>query len=104
MEYKKMTTNRNNSIDIFDALWKNKIETVKTYIKNGGDVNARSKYGFTALMLARSVEMAKLLIDAGADINAKDKREGLTVLMWARFGRPSSITRLLESHGAVAVA
>ena len=65
-------TKDTNTIDIFKAVWSDDIEAVKNYINNGGDVNA------------------------------KDKREGLTVLMWARFGRSYKTVQLLKSHGAVA--
>ena len=52
-------TKDTNTINIFKAVWNNDIEAVKTYIKNGGDVNVKHEsFGDTLLMLARSPEMA----------------------------------------------
>jgi len=90
-------TKNTNTIDIFNAVRNDDIETVKTYINNGGDVNVKNKYGVTALVLARrTVEIAKLLLDAGADVNAKNKW-GETPLMWAR---DAEIAKLLIDAGA----
>lgn len=124
-------TKDTNTKDIFNAAWNNDIETVKTYINNGGDVNAKNQYDSTALILARDAKIAKLLIDAGADVNAKSRYDD-TALMWAKnveiakllidagadvnaknlYGETAlalmrtrsnvEITNLLKSHGAVA--
>ena len=125
-------TKNTNTIDILNAVFNNDIETIKTYINNGGDVNAKTECGNTALMLACDAEIAKLLLDAGADVNAKNQYGSTalmraynvkiakllldagadinaknqwneTALMWAKNGPfKCEIAKLLESHGAVA--
>jgi ankyrin repeat protein len=45
-------------------------------LKAGADVNARNKYGLTALIAAAghgTAENMKVLLDAGADASVKDK-------------------------------
>ena len=43
-------------------------EETKKALKNGADVNAKSVYGYTALMYAKTAEQIKLLLEAGADV------------------------------------
>ena len=53
----------------------NNVETVKSLLNNGVDVNAKNHLGTTALMSAASsgqTNMVEFLLDRGADINAKD--------------------------------
>ena len=61
-------------------------QKIRNLIKLGADVNAKDKYGMTALMLAvrdnSNAEVIKILINAGADVNAKHNY-GWTALMWA---------------------
>lgn len=69
------------------AAWRNNNpEVVKTLINAGSDINAKDKYGDTALIRAvlfnRNSEVVKTLINAGADINAKNN-EGKTALDFA---------------------
>ncbi len=91
-------TKDTNTINIFEALWNNDIEAVKTYINNGGDVNARDKRSNTPLMWVKNAKMTKPLLDAGADVNAKNVW-GETALMQTSC---PEIKKLLKSHGAVA--
>nr|MBO6295302.1 ankyrin repeat domain-containing protein [Schwartzia sp. (in: firmicutes)] len=55
-------------------------EVARLLIEAGVDVNAKNKYGCTALMLASNPGAVKVLIDKGADVNAKDN-DGRTALM-----------------------
>lgn len=49
-------------------------EKVEFLVVNGADIDTREPYVLeTALMRAKSVEMAGFLLDVGADINAKNK-------------------------------
>lgn len=66
----------------------NRISDVQALLRHGASVNAKDKYGQTALMWAaeqQEVEIVRLLLDAGANPNAKDK-DGLTALMWCAAG------------------
>ena len=51
-------------------------ERIKAVISSGDDINAKDKYGTTALILAvqysNNPEVVKTLIEGGADVNAKD--------------------------------
>ena len=71
-------------------------EQTKLLLEKGADVNAKNKFGETALMRAKTAEQTKLLIDAGADVNAKDC-DGETALMCAQTAEQ---TKLLLEKGA----
>ena len=80
----------------------NSIESAKTLISLGVDVNAQNLSGKTALNEAcRSAkrEMAVLLIKSGADINAADAA-GRTVLMDAISSMNEQMVSLLIGYGA----
>lgn len=66
----------------------NRVNDVQALLRHGASVNAKDKYGQTALMWAaeqQEVEIVRLLLGAGANPNAKDK-DGLTALMWCAAG------------------
>ena len=65
--------------EMFGAVFKGNIATVKQYLDNGVNVNAKSEPGLTSLHCAVNEdfkgshrELVKLLIDKGADVNARD--------------------------------
>jgi ankyrin repeat protein len=65
--------------EMFGAVLKGNIATVKQYLDNGVNVNAKSEPGLTSLHCAVNEdfkgshrELVKLLIDKGADVNARD--------------------------------
>ena len=73
------------------------IETVKTLLAKGVDVNALDEYGGTALMLAAHkgrYEVVRMLLDKGADINARNG-EGKTALTLA-LTSPDSNRRTID--------
>jgi ankyrin repeat protein len=61
------------------------LETYKTLIDAGADVNIRIEGGLTPVMLLAdgNAEILRFLIDSGADLNASDD-EGVTVLQRAK--------------------
>lgn len=80
----------------------NALESAKTLISLGVDVNAQNLSGKTALSEAcrsAKTEMAVLLIENGADINAADAA-GRTVLMDAIASRNEEMVSLLIGYGA----
>ncbi len=68
------------------------LEVARLLIAKGADIEARNRYGRTALILVGrergDVEMAKLLLDAGAGINAADRSSdtALDLAAWRGFG------------------
>lgn len=66
----------------------NRLSEVQVILQHGASVNAKDKYGQTALMWAaeqQEFKVVRLLLDARANPNAKDK-DGLTALMWCAAG------------------
>ena len=80
----------------------NDLNTVRTLLQKGEDVNARSKVGATALMYAAQhadVTMLKLLLGHGADVNAVTKYQG-TALFRATVAGNVEAVRMLVGRGA----
>jgi ankyrin repeat protein len=87
---------------------KPKLTTVQQRLKEGADVNARTAFGTTALMLCvrnacmhcpESMPVLRFLIDQGADINAQN-RDNQTALMLAAEQGQTEIVRLLLAKKA----
>jgi ankyrin repeat protein len=72
-------------------------EQTKLFLILGADVNAKDKYGETALRSAKTAEQTRLLIEAGADVNVTDKF-GRTALTFANSVEQKN---LLIEAGAV---
>jgi Ankyrin repeats (3 copies) len=70
---------------------------VDELLRCGADPNAANDGGVSALMVARSAEVARLLIKAGARVDALDG-SGRTALMFAvRYNNPALARVLLEA-------
>ena len=70
------------------ASYKDYDDMVDLLIKNGADVNAKSKDGRTPLMWAagNSYKSTQLLLDAGADVNAVAEQDNMNAVIQATFG------------------
>ena len=80
---------------LFESIESNDVESAKTYIKAGANVNAKQgEKGITPLLFAIQndrVEMVDLLIKSKADVNAKDTADnGNTPLILAVYKRAKS--------------
>jgi outer membrane protein assembly factor BamB len=67
------------------------------------DVNAKTRYGATALSFAcmrGNSKIVKLLIEAGADVNVRDSFYGSTPLNWALYEENLDVVKLLIDGGA----
>ncbi len=79
------------------------VDVVNVLLEKGADVNAKTKEGRTALMMAvlerNQMEIAKALLQRGADVNAKDE-EGQTALTAAVKRDHAEVAKLLRDCGA----
>src|SRR4030095_5333613 len=70
----------------FEAVRKGELANVTALLDKGVDVNAKFRYGMTALFKAAErghVDIVKLLLARGADIKVKDTFYGATAMSWA---------------------
>ncbi len=78
------------------------IETVKSELVNGADINAKNNNGDSALIWACAnvcTEIVELLLVNGADVNTKD-RNYRSALMWATNHGHTKIVEMLLAKGA----
>jgi uncharacterized protein len=89
-----------------DAAWKRAvtrgdIEAVRKQLRSGGDINARDRYGQSALMLAAHrghQAMVEALVASGADLNVTAKYN-LSAVMLAILAGHADIARFLARAG-----
>ena len=84
------------------AAQNNRLEITKLLIDSGADLNAKNRYGNTALIrsvLSKSPETAKLLIEAGADLNIQNDFSD-TALIKATEDNSIEMASLLINAGA----
>jgi hypothetical protein len=83
---------------LYEAARKGDAAEVKTLLDKGADVNAKFRYGATALFKAAErghTEVVKLLIERGADVTVKDTFYGATALYWATDKGHSGVVRAI---------
>lgn len=88
---------------LYEAVRKGDVAAVTAALDKGADVNAKFRYGATALFKAAErghVEVTKLLLDRGADVKVKDTFYGMTAMAWALDNKNVSIIRLLLEKDA----
>ena len=70
----------------FEAVRKGDMANVTALLDKGADVNAKFRYGTTALFKAAErghLEVVKVLLARGADVKVKDTFYGATAMTWA---------------------
>lgn len=74
---------------LYEAVRKGDLAAVTSLLDHGADVNAKFRYGATALFKAAergNLEIVKLLLARGADVTVKDTFYGGTAMTWALDG------------------
>lgn len=88
---------------LFEAVRKGDAAAVTAALDRGADVNAKFRYGTTALFKAAergNADVAKVLIDRGVDVKVKDTFYQATAMTWALDGDHIQVVRLiLEKNG-----
>jgi ankyrin repeat protein len=91
---------------LFEATRRGDVAAVTALLDRGADVNAKFRYGTTALFKAAErghVAVVKLLLDRGADVNVKDTFYGSTAMSWALQNNHLDVVRaMLDKDRALA--
>lgn len=91
---------------LFEAARKGDAAAVMALLDKGADVNARFRYGTTALFKAAergNTEVVKLLIARGADASVKDTFYKTTAMTWALDNKRVEVVRVLLEKSPDAV-
>ena len=95
---------QNSEAELNDKFWEavrqGDLATVTALLDQGADVNAKFRYGSTALFKAAErghTEIVKLLLARGADVTVKDTFYNATAMTWALSNdHPETVRALLE--------
>jgi len=88
---------------LFEAVRKGDVAAVTAALDRGADVNAKFRYGTTALFKAAergNADVTKVLLERGADVNVKDTFYRATALSWALQNDHFNVVTLLLQKGA----
>jgi outer membrane protein assembly factor BamB/ankyrin repeat protein len=89
--------------DLWAAARKGDAQAVKALLAKGAEVNAKTRYGATALSYAADrgyLEVVKILVEHGADVNVKDTFYGAPALTWAAYNGHAEVVKFLLEKGA----
>ncbi|HEX9760646.1 MAG TPA: ankyrin repeat domain-containing protein [Candidatus Acidoferrales bacterium] len=92
--------------EFFAAVRRGDLSAVRAALDAGMDVNAKYRYGATALFPACDrghVEIVKLLLERGAEVNVQDTFYRATPLGWAANKGHAEIIKLLLDKGATGI-
>jgi ankyrin repeat protein len=96
------TSNQALNDEFFEAVRKGDVAAVKVALDKGADVNAKFRYGSTALFKAAErghTPVVALLLERGADVKVKDTFYGATAMTWALDNDHFDIVKLLLAKG-----
>src|SRR5678816_4104229 len=88
---------------LWEAVRKGDAASVTALLDRGADVNAKFRYGTTALFKAAergNADVTKVLLERGADVNVKDTFYRSTAMSWALQNDHYDVVRLLLQKGA----
>jgi len=87
---------------LYEAVRKGDVAAVTALLDKGADVNAKYRYGTTALFKAAergNAEVAKVLLDRGVDVNVKDTFYHTNAMSWALQNDHYEVVRLILQKG-----
>lgn len=88
--------------DLFNAAKNGDLLRVKTLFTKGADVNAKTSYGLTALMLASQeghLDVVQVLLAKGAGVNVKSYNGGIALMLASEEGH-LDVAQVLLAKGA----
>jgi hypothetical protein len=88
---------------LFEAVRKGDAAAVTAALDKGADVNAKFRYGQTALFKAAergNADVAKILLDRGVDVKVKDTFYKTTAMTWALDGKHVGVVKLILEKSA----
>jgi hypothetical protein len=91
---------------LYEAVRKGDAAAVTSLLDKGADVNAKFRYGATALFKAAergNAAVTKVLLDRGADVKVKDTFYQATAMSWALGGKHTEVVRLILQKDAEGV-
>ena len=91
-------TNQSLNDQLWEAARQGDAAAVTALLDKGAEVNARFRYGTTALFKAAergNTEVVKILLSRGADANVKDTFYGATAMTWALSNKHVEVVRFL---------
>ena len=96
--------------ELNDQLWEaarsGNVAALTALIDKGADVNAKFRYGATALFKAAergNTEVVKVLLARGADVSVKDTFYNMTAMSWALSNKHVEVVRALLEKDAASV-
>lgn len=98
--FQQTPTNNNQELNdqLFEAVRKGDAAAVTALLDKGADVNAKFRYGATALFKAAergNAEVVAVLLARGADVKVQDTFYKATAMSWALDGKHVNVVRLL---------
>jgi hypothetical protein len=91
---------------LFEAVRRGDAAAVASLLDRGAEVNAKFRYGTTALFKAAErghADVVKILLDRGADVTVKDTFYRATAMTWALDNDHAEVVRLLLEKDGSAV-
>jgi outer membrane protein assembly factor BamB len=89
--------------ELLDAVRDDDVARVRAALDKGADVNAKTRYGTTALTFAAgrgNLEIIKLLVERGADVNAQDTFYRMRAIDMAMMNKHTPVARFLLERGS----
>ena len=90
---------QNLNEDLWAAARKGDADAVKGTLAKGAEVNAKTRYGATALSFAADrghVAVIRILLENGADVNSKDTFYNAPAMTWAAYNGHTEAVKVIR--------